>query len=585
MKNRSAENTVAGNGSLLSLLSGKAGKIISLSLPKGAYIAAFAAFVLLSGIVSYFHEPWLDEAQSWLIARDASYHDMIFVLPHYEGHPCLWWLLLSIPAKLGAPYELSLGVVMLIISSLSAYLIMFRSPMHPLVRIMLPFTYFFFYQYGIIARPYGLMILSLLLAAHFFKDKDEKPFPYVLSLMLLCSASAYGIVLSGGLAAVWCFRILKEYGGFKGIFTKFIRTKRFASLLLLLCWAMALILSIIPVDETFTNDTMPATPLTFLRGVWYMLIMLPADSMLSGSICLSTYLKYSTFRLKDLIPLSLTGALLMAVITAFAYRKGKLPELCIPTVLLALFGALVYMITHHIGVVPVFFTFILWICCGSEDNGVPLSSRISERLPEIVPGISPADIGRLVNVCMMGLCLAVGMVCSVFSSAADITDSYFYGRDAADYIKENGLDRLNIMSSWFCENDPYGCTTVSADKQHPAVCISPYFDRNIFFNFNCGDSGKAYIFHRLSEEANEQQYALWRETVPDILVGEPRMELVYDSTDVKRADYILIKSITYTQTVKMSGAENYLCIYMRRDLFREFPGIEPENPLDREFIE
>ena len=33
----------------------------------------------VSGI--FFHEPWFDEIQAYLIARDASFHDIFFVLP------------------------------------------------------------------------------------------------------------------------------------------------------------------------------------------------------------------------------------------------------------------------------------------------------------------------------------------------------------------------------------------------------------------------------------------------------------------------------------------------------------------------
>lgn len=71
-------------------------------------IAVFAAYIAVVACVMAFHEPWFDEAQSWLIARDASFRDMLLVRPHYEGHPPLWWLMLSVPAKLGVPYEIGL---------------------------------------------------------------------------------------------------------------------------------------------------------------------------------------------------------------------------------------------------------------------------------------------------------------------------------------------------------------------------------------------------------------------------------------------------------------------------------------------
>lgn len=65
-------------------------------------------------VVMCFHEPWFDEAQSWLIARDCSWHDLLLVRPHYEGHPPLWWLLLAIPARLGVPYEWGIKSIQLV---------------------------------------------------------------------------------------------------------------------------------------------------------------------------------------------------------------------------------------------------------------------------------------------------------------------------------------------------------------------------------------------------------------------------------------------------------------------------------------
>ncbi|MDE6594203.1 MAG: hypothetical protein K2K57_14220 [Oscillospiraceae bacterium] len=554
-------------------------RVANVNIPKKGFAALFALFIILQGAVSCFHEPWLDEAQAWLIARDASFYDMLFVIPHYEGHPCIWTLLLSVPAKLGCPYEASLKAVMLIISAASVYLVMFKSPFKPIVRALLPFTYFFFYQYGIIARPYGLLMLGFILAAITYKKRNEKPFPYVLSLMLLCASSAFGIVLSGGLAAVWCFGILKEYGGFKGIFTKFIKTKRFGALCLLLIWAAGLIISVLSYDETFTNDTVKLIPLVFLRGLWYMFFMLPADAMLVGSGSgLGGVLKYNSFGLRDILTLSLPGGMLFFAVTALAYRKGKLQEFLLPMSLLAVFGSAVYFINHHIGIIVMFYCFIFWICIEERDVNPPVSKKF-RGLENI-----GANIGTIANTAVCGIALAAGTVWSLAASVNDINNDYFYGKAAAEYIKENHFDELNIMSSWYYEPEISGNIIVSADKQHQAVNINPYFDENIFFNFNNGDRTKGYILHRLSEEANEEQYALWRETLPDILVGEPVTELVYDTPEGRRTNYFLIKTIPYTQGYKMGGAENYLCIYMRRDLFEKYPNIKPESPTDYEFV-
>ena len=128
----------------------------------------FCVFCFSLIIISLFHEPWFDEVQAWMIARDASLYELLFVIPHYEGHPALWSLLLAVPAKLGVPFEIGLKAVGLVIYAALVYLILFRSPFPWFIRYSLPFSYFIFYQYGIVVRPYGLSILTLLLLAFFF---------------------------------------------------------------------------------------------------------------------------------------------------------------------------------------------------------------------------------------------------------------------------------------------------------------------------------------------------------------------------------------------------------------------------------
>ena len=73
---------------------------------------------LLLAVLLLLHVPTLDEAQAWLIARDATYKDILLYLPHYESHPPFWHLLLSIPAKLGVSYELGLKSIQFISSVL-----------------------------------------------------------------------------------------------------------------------------------------------------------------------------------------------------------------------------------------------------------------------------------------------------------------------------------------------------------------------------------------------------------------------------------------------------------------------------------
>ena len=55
-------------------------------LPLFLYLAVNAVLILN-------HESWRDEAQAWQIARQSGLKELFEQLK-YEGHPCLWYLVL-----------------------------------------------------------------------------------------------------------------------------------------------------------------------------------------------------------------------------------------------------------------------------------------------------------------------------------------------------------------------------------------------------------------------------------------------------------------------------------------------------------
>lgn len=168
----------------------------------------FIAYVTVTVTVSCFHEPWFDEAQAWLIARDCSWKELLTVRTHYEGHPPLWWMLLAIPAKLGMPYEIGLKSLNLMCAALMIWLLEFKTKLPELLKVILPFSYFLCYQYGVTSRPYALMIAAMLLIAINWNNRNTKPWPVILSMMLLCATSSYGLAIAGMLALNWTIQFL-----------------------------------------------------------------------------------------------------------------------------------------------------------------------------------------------------------------------------------------------------------------------------------------------------------------------------------------------------------------------------------------
>src|SRR5271154_2517499 len=66
-------------------------------------VAAVYSIVLIAIIPR--HEAWADEAQAWLLARDASLWNLWTHLMHYEGSPGIWQTLLHIVVRIGVPYS------------------------------------------------------------------------------------------------------------------------------------------------------------------------------------------------------------------------------------------------------------------------------------------------------------------------------------------------------------------------------------------------------------------------------------------------------------------------------------------------
>ena len=114
------------------------------------------SYVLLVSVIAYYHEPWFDEAQSWLIARDENLFDIIWNVLRYEGHTPLWYIVLYLPSHLGMNFEISIKLLNILFASSAAFILVKKSPFPLIVRILLPFTYFIFYQY----RGFGIDFLS-----------------------------------------------------------------------------------------------------------------------------------------------------------------------------------------------------------------------------------------------------------------------------------------------------------------------------------------------------------------------------------------------------------------------------------------
>ena len=163
-----------------------------------------AVFLILS-----YHENWRDEAQAWLLARDLTIPGLIDQMA-YEGHPCLWHLILMPFAKLGLPFWTT-GVISTLIVIVSAGLLLWKSPIPPLLLVPALFGSAFLYLMPVVSRSYCLIPLFTFLCAHFYKSRNERVFAYGISLALLVQTHLYMVAVAGVMSAIWFFEAIKAY--------------------------------------------------------------------------------------------------------------------------------------------------------------------------------------------------------------------------------------------------------------------------------------------------------------------------------------------------------------------------------------
>lgn len=156
-------------------------------------VAAYAA-VLLVGI--WHHELWRDEIDSWLLARDSASPAELLRNMHYEGHPALWHLLL-LPLTRMFHDPVAMQAAQWLIAVTTAAVVMFCAPFDRATRVLVCFGYYFVFEYGVIARGYGLGVLLLMTAVVASRRRSFVAAGFLLALA--ANTSIYALIIAAAL--------------------------------------------------------------------------------------------------------------------------------------------------------------------------------------------------------------------------------------------------------------------------------------------------------------------------------------------------------------------------------------------------
>jgi len=156
-------------------------------------------FFVISFIGIVHHEIWLDEAHSFLIAQVSdSFLDLI-QNSRQEGHPMIWYCILWVLNKFSHDV-FYMQLIHISISCCTVFLMAFYGPFNRYKKILLAFSYYFFYEYNILSRNYSLCLLFVTIYCILISRKNRNYVLISCSLALLANTHLFGLILSGTLA-------------------------------------------------------------------------------------------------------------------------------------------------------------------------------------------------------------------------------------------------------------------------------------------------------------------------------------------------------------------------------------------------
>ncbi|HKR28785.1 MAG TPA: hypothetical protein VJS11_15075 [Acidobacteriaceae bacterium] len=390
--------------------------------------ACLTGYIALLACMIPFHEPWADEAQAWMLARSLSLSQLFGTYLRYEGHPGLWYLLLWVLVRLRISYA-GMHWFTGIIAACGMAVLVLCSPFPRWMRLSLPFTFFFAYQYAVVARSYVLVPLLLFSALAFWR---RTPLIVALLLGLLANVAPHAAAISFGFAIVYCFDCASRTRG--RLQTSTNAQLSAAALLLVSLYAFAAWTAFPPRDV--------------FVAAFYHLPGQPVPSPATAAI-----IRFFRSMFWGMwFPYPLLGLVGWPVlITGIGRSGGK--RLLIALLPFVVFCSMVYLEFWHAGLIIPLIIGILWLLWNEKGP----SFRRGERLVYVT----------------VGTLIASQIAGTAYAAVLEHSHEYFPGLKTARFL-EPYVDSGGEIAVTYLRD--------AGVQIFPTVAIAPYFQNKLFMN-------------------------------------------------------------------------------------------------------
>jgi len=487
--------------------------------PRVAQILDGTVFLALSALVVYTvsrHEPWADEADTWLEVRDLRLFHILFKELRYDGHLPLWhstvWIGMHI---LHLPYA-RFGYLGAAIALAGLAVLLFLAPFPRPLRYAIAASFFPLYQYAAVARPYVFVPLLAFLSAHFYRQSLPRIVPFAVAAALLIQDSSYAAVMGVTFAFFYGLQLLQKWQELPGSDRK---------------------------------KVMLAGSLVLLSTVFAVVVLFPpADSSLMVSAVEKTFRRHLELYSEGLVGAFADTALVaipfLVLAAIWAYQRGVLLLLVASVGGTAFVYGFVQGFGHHQGIMTISMVMVAWA-------GWPSAKEAKYR--------GPAHTVQLSFVTAMTILFAWQCTWSYAAIRNDWAGPYSGAKDAAAYLKSVHADELGCSGYKFW-----------------AVAVQPYFGRNLFLNYG-GQTAPARYHFSIDFERRANLATDWemQNGPPFIVVAPPGMSLEQAQPIIRELsswNYVLVHSSDGGLFFKNRSDHSLYLIFEKIDFALSRPG-------------
>lgn len=175
--------------------------------PSSAELILWLLFVAVTFVMVWYHEPWRDEAQGYVVVRDNTFAGLILHM-RVESQFLLWYLFTWPFVRLFGMSVFGVALMHWALSCSTAYLVVRRAPFRLLTRAALVFSVLFAFEYTVVTRHYAIGVFLLTVLLMNWRERFRHPLLYACGIALCASTNLPVWACLGGLCTAIYYEVI-----------------------------------------------------------------------------------------------------------------------------------------------------------------------------------------------------------------------------------------------------------------------------------------------------------------------------------------------------------------------------------------